>query len=119
MKVIEPSWISLETVYAFQARQIDRFGGLHGVRDGGLIESAVVRLAVLAEPWQYYVTSVLYCWGDPGKGSARPGLVPGPTRCLRSGFGVFGTVTRRAPVQLRVCTVAGRRDHVDVAHRGR
>lgn len=41
MKVIEPSWISLETVYAFQARQIDRFGGLHGVRDGGLIESAV------------------------------------------------------------------------------
>lgn len=39
----EPSWIELGTVHAIQARQIKLYGGLDGVRDLGLVESAIAR----------------------------------------------------------------------------
>lgn len=39
----EPSWIGVETVCALQRRQIDLHGGIHGLRDLGLVESAVAR----------------------------------------------------------------------------
>jgi len=39
----EPLWLSLEDVLEIQIDQIARFGGANGVREKGLIESAVAR----------------------------------------------------------------------------
>jgi death-on-curing protein len=36
-------FLSLDEVLAIQERLIDRFGGVHGVRDRGLLESALFR----------------------------------------------------------------------------
>ena len=41
-------WIVLETVLAVQDRQIDDHGGMAGVRDRGLVESAVNRPQTIA-----------------------------------------------------------------------
>jgi death-on-curing protein len=40
---LEPRWLSLETILALHAQQVDRFGGSHGVLDVGVVESAVAR----------------------------------------------------------------------------
>lgn len=37
----EPRWITFEEVCEAQVEQVDRFGGVHGIRDAGLVESAV------------------------------------------------------------------------------
>lgn len=39
----EPLWLSLETIVAVHAEQVDRFGGSHGVLDQGVVESAAAR----------------------------------------------------------------------------
>jgi len=39
----EPRWISLEAVLALHAEQVDRFGGRHGVLNGGSVEAALAR----------------------------------------------------------------------------
>ena len=44
----EPVWLDLDTVLAIHERQVERFGGVAGVRDQGLVESA------LARPQQLY-----------------------------------------------------------------
>ena len=49
----EPEWLLKETVLALQERLLDEFGGLAGIRDWGLLESA------LARPKQ------LFSYGDP------------------------------------------------------
>jgi death-on-curing protein len=41
--VNEPRWLDLRDVLAIQERQIARYGGLHGIRDHGLLESALAR----------------------------------------------------------------------------
>ena len=43
-------FLTVELVEALQAQMIDRYGGAHGLRDRGLLESAVVR----AENTAYY-----------------------------------------------------------------
>lgn len=40
----EPLWIDLESLVLMQGQQIERFGGAHGVRDQGVIESALYRV---------------------------------------------------------------------------
>ena len=40
---IEPLWVSKETIIAMHDRQIAEFGGASGVRDMGLLESAIMR----------------------------------------------------------------------------
>jgi len=52
--VKEPVWLSKETVLAVHARLLAQFGGLAGVRDEGLLESALHR------PQQ------LFAYGRPG-----------------------------------------------------
>jgi death on curing protein len=42
----EPQWVLRETVLALQERLLAEFGGLSGLRDPGLLDSA------LARPWQ-------------------------------------------------------------------
>lgn len=39
----EPKWIRLDAVLAAHARQLARHGGIDGVRDNGLLESAIFR----------------------------------------------------------------------------
>lgn len=39
----EPVWIDLADCHAFHAKMLERFGGLDGLRDGGLLESALNR----------------------------------------------------------------------------
>lgn len=39
----EPLWISTPTLYLIHRWQIDRFGGLKGVRDANVVESALYR----------------------------------------------------------------------------
>jgi death on curing protein len=39
--VKEPEFLTLDDVLALHADQIDRYGGAHGVRDVGLLESAL------------------------------------------------------------------------------
>lgn len=50
---MEPRWITSEIALAVHARQLAEHGGQEGLRDEGLLESA------LARPQQ------LYCYGDP------------------------------------------------------
>jgi death-on-curing protein len=39
----EPRWITEATLLAIHAQQVERFGGLHGVRDKNAVESALAR----------------------------------------------------------------------------
>lgn len=39
----EPNWISLQECHALHAAVLERFGGLEGVREDGLLESALQR----------------------------------------------------------------------------
>lgn len=39
----EPLWLSREIVLAAHERQLKRFGGPPGLRDGGMLESAIAR----------------------------------------------------------------------------
>ena len=41
--MIEPRWLPLGVVLAIHRMQIDRFGGAEGLRDQGLLESALAR----------------------------------------------------------------------------
>jgi death on curing protein len=50
----EPQWLLRETVLALQERLLAEFGGLSGMRDAGLLDSA------LARPQQ------LFAYGRPG-----------------------------------------------------
>ena len=42
-KPAEPRWISEDTLLAIHAQQVERFGGLHGIRDGKVVEAALNR----------------------------------------------------------------------------
>ena len=39
----EPQWITDEAARAIHRRQLDEFGGIEGVRDSGLLDSALAR----------------------------------------------------------------------------
>ncbi|MDE3016259.1 MAG: type II toxin-antitoxin system death-on-curing family toxin [Pseudomonadota bacterium] len=41
--MIEPKWVSEDTVLKIHQRQISEFGGSEGVRDMGLLQSAIAR----------------------------------------------------------------------------
>lgn len=49
----EPEWIEEEVVHLFHQRQLAEHGGIEGIRDAGMLQSA------LARPVQ------LWCYGDP------------------------------------------------------
>ena len=46
----EPSWLSYEQIVAIHSRQLRRFGGAAGLRDEGLLRSALERPI---NKWQY------------------------------------------------------------------
>ena len=39
----EPSWVSEPVLLAIHSRQIERYGGAHGIRDGNIVRSALAR----------------------------------------------------------------------------
>jgi death-on-curing protein len=47
---IEPKWVTYEQVIAIHSRQLRRFGGAPGLRDDGMLRSALDRPA---NKWQY------------------------------------------------------------------
>jgi death on curing protein len=49
-EVKEPAWIAYEQVIAIHSRQLRRFGGAPGLRDDGLLRSAIERPA---NKWHY------------------------------------------------------------------
>jgi death-on-curing protein len=49
-EVKEPAWVAYEQVIAIHSRQLRRFGGAPGLRDDGLLRSAIERPA---NKWQY------------------------------------------------------------------
>lgn len=51
----EPRWLGLRTVHAVQRELIAEHGGLHGVRDEGMVESALARPQ---NRWTYEAGSV-------------------------------------------------------------
>ena len=46
----EPEWVDPEVIEAFHVEQIREHGGIHGIRDQGLLESAIERPRQL---WTY------------------------------------------------------------------
>ncbi len=46
----EPNWVSYDQVVAIHSRQLRRFGGAPGLRDGGMLRSAIERPG---NKWQY------------------------------------------------------------------
>lgn len=46
----EPEWVLAETIECFHFEQIREHGGLHGIRDQGMLESAIARPMQL---WNY------------------------------------------------------------------
>src|SRR5262249_27324586 len=49
-EVKEPAWVTYEQVIAIHSRQLRRFGGAPGLRDDGLLRSAIERPA---NKWHY------------------------------------------------------------------
>ncbi|HSI73241.1 MAG TPA: type II toxin-antitoxin system death-on-curing family toxin [Fimbriimonas sp.] len=61
----EPQWLWLELVYAIHLRQLERHGGASGVRDPGMLESAMARplnLYAYGEPDLAELAGA-YCFG--------------------------------------------------------
>ncbi len=61
----EPKWLSLHVVRTIQSDLIERFGGLHGERDTGLLESALARphnLLAYGEP-SIFELAACYAFG--------------------------------------------------------
>lgn len=40
--MMEPKFLTVEEVLVIHSEQLDAFGGIHGIRDNGLLESAVM-----------------------------------------------------------------------------
>jgi death-on-curing protein len=49
-KLAEPNWVTYEQVIAIHSRQLRRFGGAPGLRDEGMLRSALERPV---NKWQY------------------------------------------------------------------
>lgn len=49
-EIMEPAWVTYEQVIAIHGRQLRRYGGAHGLRDDGLLRSALERPA---NKWRY------------------------------------------------------------------
>jgi len=64
----EPRWISVETALAIHEEQIAEHGGAEGVRDGGLLESALARPR---NAWGYGVEDLCALAASVGHGVAR------------------------------------------------
>jgi death-on-curing protein len=83
----EPRWLSLETVLALHAEQVDRFGGRHGVLNPGAIEAALA----LARPRSLADLAAAYLVGLTGS----HGFVDGNKRIGAAAMLVFLAINRR------------------------
>jgi len=64
--VIEPKWLTVQLVLAIHSQAIAEFGGFNGVRDSGLLESALDRprnLFAYGDDPTIYDLAASYCMG--------------------------------------------------------
>ena len=66
--MIEPRWLTLEEVRVAHERQLARFGGPPGIRDEGVLESALMRAV---NRWHYGETDLVSLAAAYGFGLAR------------------------------------------------
>lgn len=107
-------WVSLRTVLAIHTEQLAQHGGLEGVRDEGLLESALARPQNLAayEDASIAECTAAYAFGivrnQPfNDGNKRTGFVVAATFLLLNGYylkaseiEVFKTITQLASGEL-------------------
>ena len=113
-------WISKRTVLAIHTDQIREHGGAHGVRDEGLLESALARpqnLAAYAEP-SMAALAAAYTWGIVRNhpfvdGNKRTGLVVGVGFVNLNG----GTLTASEPsaVEAILLVAEGKFEEADLS----
>ena len=64
--MMEPKWLTLQLVQAIHSQAVAEFGGSHGVRDTGLLESALDRprnLYVYGDDPNLFELAAAYCTG--------------------------------------------------------
>jgi death-on-curing protein len=105
----EPRWITESTLLAIHAQQIERYGGMHGVRDKNVVLSALQRAA---NRWTYDSAADLadlataYLTGFAGSqgfndGNKRTGLA-----CALVFLSLNGAPLHASPVELYALTMA-------------
>lgn len=118
----EPEWVGKRSVLALHQRQISEFGGLNGIRDEGLLDSA------LSKPQKrfYYGEQVVdfpamaaaYAYGLVSNhpfldGNKRTALVVGFLFLAKNGFGLTSTEAENYDVIYRLA--AGELSEEDMA----
>ena len=64
--MVEPKWLTIQLVLASHSQAVAEFGGSHGVRDAGLLESALDRprnLYVYGDDPNLFDLAAAYCMG--------------------------------------------------------
>jgi len=64
--MVEPKWLTIQLVLAIHSQAVAEFGGSHGVRDTGLLESALDRprnLYVYGDDPNLFDFAAVYCMG--------------------------------------------------------
>ena len=64
--MVEPKWLTIQLVLAIHSQAVAEFGGSHGVRDAGLLESALDRprnLYVYGDDPNLFELAAAYCMG--------------------------------------------------------
>jgi death-on-curing protein len=87
-------WLSLETVLALHAEQVDRFGGSHGVLNRGAVDAALARTRnqfLYRSGLDLADVAAAYLVGVTGS----HGFVDGNTRIGAAGMLVFLAINRR------------------------
>lgn len=97
--MVEPRWISLEAAQILHEMQIDEFGGSHGIRDVGLLDSALARplnLFAYEDGVTLARLAASYCFGISRNhsfidGNKRVAYVVARTILIKNGFDVVST----------------------------
>lgn len=90
----EPTWLSEKLVLTLHAESLERFGGTTGIRDQGLLESALGRPRnryAYGETPSVFELAAAYCYGIVRNhpfvdGNKRAGLLAARAFLLRNGY---------------------------------
>ena len=105
----EPKWIRLESVVAAHSKQLARHGGVEGIRDAGLLESALSRprnLFAYGSP-DMVALAAAYAFGIVRNhpffdGNKRTALATCRAFVLLNGYAVDATQDEKADVILKL-----------------
>ncbi|MFW5927001.1 MAG: type II toxin-antitoxin system death-on-curing family toxin [Wenzhouxiangella sp.] len=120
--MIDPTWVSIELVEAIHERQIAEHGGGEGIRDRGMLESALVRpqqlLAYGGADVDVPALAAAYAYGIARNhpfvdGNKRTAYVVCRTFLVLNGWDMVGPLGDRYPVFLSLA--AGELEEQDLA----